>query len=122
MILKNKDIKNLIPHRKPFLFIEECKIINRGKIGESFKIFHEDEYFFELKPVFCEKCFSFQIEEQPAPELMFHDQYAFFSRTSTFMQQHFKAYANWVCDNHLKGNDLFVVEIGSNEIIKAKIK
>ena len=47
MILKNKDIKNLIPHRKPFLFIEECKIINRGKIGESFKIFHEDEYFFE---------------------------------------------------------------------------
>ena len=47
MILKNKDIKNLIPHRKPFLFIEECKIINRGKIGESFRIFHEDEYFFE---------------------------------------------------------------------------
>ena len=47
MILKNKDIKNLIPHRKPFLFIEECKIIDRGKIGESFKTFHEDEYFFE---------------------------------------------------------------------------
>ena len=75
----------------------------------------EDEYFYELKPVFCEKCFSFQIEEQPAPELMFHDQYAFFSRTSTFMQQHFKAYANWVCDKHLQGNDLFVVEIGSND-------
>ena len=47
MILKNKDIKNLIPHRKPFLFIEECKIIDRGKIGESFKTFHENEYFFE---------------------------------------------------------------------------
>ena len=47
MILKNKEIKNLIPHRKPFLFIEECKIIERGKIGVSFKTFHEDEYFFE---------------------------------------------------------------------------
>ena len=45
MILKNRDIINLIPHRKPFLFIEECKIIDRGKIGESFKTIHEDEYF-----------------------------------------------------------------------------
>jgi len=75
----------------------------------------DDEYFFELKPVFCEQCYSFQIEEQPAPEMMFHDHYAFFSRTSAFMQQHFKAYAGWVYDNHLSGDDLFVVEIGSND-------
>ena len=73
------------------------------------------EYFFELKPAFCEKCYSFQIEEQPDPEMMFHDHYAFFSRTSAFMQRHFKAYADWVYDNHLSGDDLFVVEIGSND-------
>ena len=47
MILNIEDIKKLIPHRKPFLFIEECKIILRGKIGESFRTFSEDEYFFE---------------------------------------------------------------------------
>ena len=47
MILKINDIKKLIPHRKPFLFIEECKIIETGKIGESFRTFHENEYFFE---------------------------------------------------------------------------
>ena len=75
----------------------------------------EDEYFFELKPAFCESCYSFQIEEQPEPELMFHDQYAFFSRTSKFMQRHFSEYAAWVYDNHLKGDDLFVVELGSND-------
>jgi len=73
------------------------------------------EYFFELKPVFCEKCYSFQIEEQPDPEMMFHDHYAFFSRTSAFMQRHFKGYADWVYENHLNGDDLFVVEIGSND-------
>lgn len=47
MILKIEQIKQLIPHRKPFLFIEECKIIEKGKVGESFRIFYEDEYFFE---------------------------------------------------------------------------
>ena len=47
MILNIEEIKKLIPHRKPFLFIEECKILERGKIGESWRIFYDDEYFFE---------------------------------------------------------------------------
>ena len=47
IVLNIKQIKNLIPHRSPFLFIEKCNIIERGKIGESFKTFDESEYFFE---------------------------------------------------------------------------
>ncbi len=47
MNLNIEDIKKLIPHRKPFLFIEECKIIENGTIGESLRTFYEDEYFFE---------------------------------------------------------------------------
>ena len=47
MILNIDEIKKLIPHRKPFLFIEECKVIQKGKIGESFRTFDETEYFFE---------------------------------------------------------------------------
>ena len=47
MILNIDEIKKLIPHRKPFLFIEECKIMKKGKIGESFRVFDETEYFFE---------------------------------------------------------------------------
>jgi len=95
----------------PFMSFGRMPIANGFLLPNQY----DDEYFFELKPAFCEKCFVFQIEDQPDPEMMFHDHYAFFSRTSRFMQQHFKAYADWVYDNHLKGDDLFVVEIGSND-------
>ena len=47
MILNIDEIKNLIPHRSPFLFIEECKIVKTGKIGESHRVFYKNEYFFE---------------------------------------------------------------------------
>ena len=47
MKLNIEDIKKLIPHRKPFLFIEELMVIEKGKIGESFRTFEETEYFFE---------------------------------------------------------------------------
>tara|TARA_B100001059_G_scaffold205082_1_gene214891 strand:- start:1446 stop:1880 length:435 start_codon:yes stop_codon:yes gene_type:complete len=47
MNLKIEDIKKLIPHREPFLFIEELRVIERGRIGESFRNFQESEYFFE---------------------------------------------------------------------------
>ena len=47
MILNIEEIKKLIPHRVPFLFIEECKIIEKGKIGQSIRTFTKDEYFFE---------------------------------------------------------------------------
>ena len=46
-ILNIEDIKNLIPHREPFLFIEECKIIEKGKSGQSYRLFDQTEYFFE---------------------------------------------------------------------------
>ena len=47
MKLNIEEIKKLIPHREPFIFIEEVRVIERGKIGESFRIFEETEYFFE---------------------------------------------------------------------------
>ena len=46
MKLSIEDIKKLIPHRKPFLFIDELRIIEKGKIGESYRTFEETEYFF----------------------------------------------------------------------------
>ena len=38
IVLNTEEIKKLIPHRKPFLFIEECKVIQKGKIGEFYNI------------------------------------------------------------------------------------
>ena len=40
-------IKALIPHRDPFLLIDECIIIEEGSKGSAFKIFSENEYFFK---------------------------------------------------------------------------
>ena len=47
--------------------------------------------------------------------MMFHENYAFFSKTSKSMQNHFKKYADWVIDNFLNKNDPFIVELGSND-------
>lgn len=74
------------------------------------------EYYFELTPAFCAACGMFQLMEQPAPERMFHDQYAFHSRTSRYMQVHFQAFAELVMSRVLQGRrDPFVVELGSND-------
>ncbi len=74
------------------------------------------EYFFELAPAFCDTCQMFQIVEQPDPDKMFHEHYAFYSSTSRYMQAHFERYANFVIGEVLNSRpDPFVVELGSND-------
>jgi len=86
-------------------------IANGFLLEKDFK----DEYFFELATAFCEKCFTVQLETQPDPKLMFHENYAFFSKTSKSMQLHFQEYAEWVLAHYLKKDNSFVVELGSND-------
>ena len=73
------------------------------------------EYFFELKVGFCPKCTMVQLTEQVDRERMFHDEYAFFSSTSTRMAAHFKEFAQLVMRTYLAESNPFVVEIGSND-------
>ena len=47
MKLNKKQIEDLIPHRDPFLFIDECEIISPGEHGKSYKFFNENDYFFK---------------------------------------------------------------------------
>ncbi len=47
MKLNIEEIKKLIPHRNPFLFIDTCEILVPGEHGISEKLFSKDEYFFE---------------------------------------------------------------------------
>ena len=65
----------------------------------------ENEYFFDLAPAFCEACGMFQLLEQPRPEKMFHEQYAFYSSTSRHMQAHFEAFAHAVINTVFAGRD-----------------
>ena len=75
-----------------------------------------NEYFFELAPAFCEHCGMVQLVEQPAPERMFHGNYAFHSGTSRAMQAHFAAFARSVIAGPLRGRtNPYVVELGSND-------
>ena len=47
MKLDIEEIKKLIPHRYPFLFVDNCEIIRPGEYGKSEKLFSDDEYFFK---------------------------------------------------------------------------
>ena len=47
MKLGSNEIKKLIPHRSPFLFIDECEILEKGKKGIASRVFKDDEFFFQ---------------------------------------------------------------------------
>ena len=46
MKLNSVEIKKLIPHRDPFLFVDTCEIITPGEHGKSEKFFSANEFFF----------------------------------------------------------------------------
>ena len=47
MILKIDEIKNLLPHREPFLFVDKCEIIEVGIKGIGYRKFLPNEFFFK---------------------------------------------------------------------------
>ena len=47
MKLNIEEIKDLIPHRDPFLFVDTCEIITPCQHGKSEKLFSVNEYFFK---------------------------------------------------------------------------
>ena len=80
-----------------------------------------NEYLFDLSTAFCEQCKMFQLIEQPAQEIMFHESYAFFSSTSKRMEQHFEQTANHYLNDFISDpSNAFVVELGSNDGIMLK--
>ncbi len=102
---------------KPFMSFGKMPIANGFLTPEQFG----DEYFFELAPALCGGCSMLQIIDQPDPSRMFHENYAFFSGTSTYMQRHFKTFAGSIRDRYLsQSDDPFVVELGSNDGIMMK--
>jgi methylation protein EvaC len=80
-----------------------------------------EEYFYQMQTGFSETSMMFQLIEQPAPEKMFHEQYAFYSSTSKFMERHFSEFAQQVMESgYLAKSDPFVVELGCNDGIMLK--
>ena len=56
MKIKKEDIKKYLPHREPFLFIDEVVQIKENKEIHAIKLIHEDEHFlrghFPGNPIF----------------------------------------------------------------------
>jgi methylation protein EvaC len=75
-----------------------------------------NEFFYEMSVGFCKSCYSFQLLDNPEPESMFNDNYAFYSGTSNYMKIHFREFFDDVIDKYnLNPNQSFIVEIGSND-------
>jgi len=101
------------------------KVIDFGAqpLGNGFLVAQEfsEEYRFPMAAGFSETSMMFQLIEQPTPERMFHDHYAFYSSTSSVMARHFKEFAEEViASDYLVKIDPFVVELGCNDGILLK--
>jgi methylation protein EvaC len=96
---------------EPFVSFGKMPIANGFLGSDQF----DNEYLFDLRVAFCEKCKMVQLLEQPTRERMFNENYAFFSGTSNAMATHFKEFADHVMNYYLSPKNSFVVEIGSND-------
>jgi methylation protein EvaC len=75
-----------------------------------------DSYRFRLSASFCTECCLFQLDEQPKPELMFHENYPFFTGLSSTMTKHFKQMALESLEGVCRSlDDIQVLEIGCND-------
>jgi len=74
-----------------------------------------DEYTFRMKVGYCNNCNMVQLVSQPNREMMFHENYAFFSSTSNYMKDHFKKFSHSISNLQGLNENSFVVEIGCND-------
>ena len=73
-----------------------------------------NEFFFEMKIGFSEDLSLLQLQEHPKPEIMFNENYPFFTGSSKYMVEHFSNYSHWIkkfFPNKIKK----IIEIGSND-------
>ena len=95
----------------------------RQPLGNGFLLKEQfaSEYCYPMAVGFGETSFMLQLIEQPAPEQMFHEQYAFYSSTSQHMERHFHEFAQQVmAAGVLASDNPFVVELGCNDGIMLK--
>ncbi|MBS0335296.1 MAG: class I SAM-dependent methyltransferase [Proteobacteria bacterium] len=96
---------------EPFMSFGPMPLANGFLRAEEFA----SEAFFDLEVAFCERCAMVQLTEPVPPELMFHEQYPFYTSGSTLMTAHFHRLAAEVAQSLAREPDAFVVEIGSND-------
>jgi methylation protein EvaC len=96
---------------EPFISFGKQPIANGFLTKSNFN----KEYFFHMQVAHCPACNMVQLIETPDKEMMFNENYAFFSGTSQAMKEHFKEFALDVKERFLGNDNPFVLEIGSND-------
>ena len=111
--------------------MNKCKICNSqtnsiisfGKtpIANGFiKKVADYEFLYHLYVVFCPNCLMIQLGETVEPEILFNENYAFISSTSSAMALHFEKLAEEIIQRVSSKKSPFVVELGSNDGIMLK--
>jgi methylation protein EvaC len=95
---------------KPFMTFGQMPLANNFLKKKDFN----KEYFFEMSVGFNEDLSLFQLGKQPKAELMFNNNYPFYTGSSKFMIDHFEKFAMWLNKNYLAPNSN-LIEIGSND-------
>jgi SAM-dependent methyltransferase len=68
-----------------------------------------------LDLAFCSRCSLAQITETVPPEILFFDEYPYFSSVSPSLLQHFRESAQAIIDSRGLGSDSLVIEAASND-------
>ncbi len=72
------------------------------------------EFFFNMSIGFSDDLSLLQLVEHPKPEMMFNENYPFFTSSSNYMVKHFENYSDWILSN-FPNNNKKLIEIGSND-------
>ncbi|RLA59965.1 MAG: methyltransferase [Gammaproteobacteria bacterium] len=75
----------------------------------------EPEPCYPLQVVFCGECSLLQINETVPPEVLFCDDYPYFSSVSDFLLRHSRDNALELIESRSLGSDNLVVELASND-------
>jgi SAM-dependent methyltransferase len=96
----------------PVLDLGETPLADRLLTAEDLG---QPEFFAPLRVVFCPVCTLVQIDETVSPEILFGDDYPYFSSVSPELQEHFRRSAEQLIETQRLGPQSLVVEAASND-------
>jgi SAM-dependent methyltransferase len=96
----------------PILDLGETPLADRLLTAEQLD---QPEFFAPLKVMFCPHCTLVQISETVSPEILFGDDYPYFSSVSPALQEHFRRSAEQLMETRRLGPESLVIEAASND-------
>jgi SAM-dependent methyltransferase len=100
------------PALVPILDLGETPLADRLLTKEQLS---QPEFFAPLRVMFCPKCALVQIDTTVSAEILFGDDYPYFSSVSPALREHFKQSAEHLIETRRLGRESLVIEAASND-------